>query len=89
MRVSDLSAEAAERLGTPVAGGVIVEEIEPDGKAEEAGVRKGDVIKEINHQPVENTDAYARMLSRVKTGEKIQLFIWRLNEGFVVVKLTK
>ncbi len=89
MRVSDLSAEAAERLGTPAAGGVIVEEIEPDGKAEQAGVRKGDVVKEINHQPVGDTDTYARILGRVKTGEKIQLFIWRLNEGFVVVKLTK
>ncbi len=89
MRVSDLSAEAAESLGIAVAGGVIVEELEADGKAEEAGVRKGDVIKEINHQPVEDTTAYARILKSIPNGEKIQLFIWRLNEGFVVVKLTK
>jgi len=89
MRVSDLSAEAAERLGISSTGGVIVEEIEPDGKAEQAGVRKGDVVKEINHQPVEDTDVYARILGEIKVGEKIQLFIWRLNEGFVVIKLSK
>ena len=63
--------------------------IDPDGKAEQAGVQKGDVITEINHQLVKDTAAYARILREIQVGGKVQLFIRRLDAGFVVAKLTK
>jgi hypothetical protein len=47
------------------------------------------VIKEINHQAIKSVNDYSSLISKLKKNDAIQMFIWRLNAGFVVVKLTK
>ena len=66
-----------------------MERIEPGGKAAEAGVQAGDVIKEINHHAIRSVQDYSSLVSKLKKNDAVQMFIWRMNAGFVVVKLTK
>ncbi len=71
------------------AEGVLVERVEPGGKGAEAGVQAGDVIKEINHHVIKSVQDYSSQMSKLKKNDVVQMFIWRMNAGFVVVKLTK
>jgi serine protease Do len=89
IRVSDMTPELARRFNISESAGVIVMGVDADSKAAESDVRTGDIIKEINHQEIENVEGYRKALSEIKPGEPVNLFIWRKNMGFLVVKMTK
>ncbi len=53
--VENLDAQSARQLGLPAAtAGVVVTDINPSSPLASAGLRRGDVIQEVNHQPVKN-----------------------------------
>jgi len=52
-------------------------------------MRVGDIIKEINRQSVESVKDYNEALKKVPKDGNVNLFIWRKNAGFLVVKLKK
>jgi len=53
--VENLDAQSARQLGLPAATpGVVVTDINPSSPLASAGLRRGDVIQEVNHQPVKN-----------------------------------
>jgi serine protease Do len=53
--VENLDAQTARQLGLPAAtSGVVVTDIDPSSSLASAGLRTGDVIQEVNHQPVKN-----------------------------------
>ncbi len=89
IRVSEMTPEMAEKFGVPDAEGVVVTGVESGSKGMEAGVLKGDVIKEINHAPIKSVEDYAAAIDKADAGDQINMFIRRMNVGFVVVKLTK
>jgi serine protease Do len=39
-------------------GGVVVTGVDPQSKAAESGLKRGDVIQEVNHKPVRNTSEF-------------------------------
>jgi serine protease Do len=66
VEVTNLTPEAAQELGLPAsAKGVIVAGIDPASKIAESGLQKGDLIQEVNHQPVKNVSEFQ---SAVKKG---------------------
>src|ERR1700686_3407101 len=53
--LENLDAESARQLGlSPATKGVVVADISPSSPEAESGLRRGDVIQELNHQPVRN-----------------------------------
>ena len=57
--VESLSPEVARELHlSPQTKGVVVTGVNPDSKAGESGLRKGDVIQEVNRRPVENEEQF-------------------------------
>jgi len=53
--VENLDSQTARQLGLPAATtGVVVTDINPSSALASAGLRRGDVIQEVNHQPVRN-----------------------------------
>jgi serine protease Do len=53
--VENLDGQSARELGLPAAtSGVVVTDIDPSSTLAAAGLRRGDVIQEVNHQPVKN-----------------------------------
>ncbi|MBN1930993.1 MAG: DegQ family serine endoprotease [Desulfobacterales bacterium] len=89
VRVADITREMASRFNITESGGVIVIGVEPNSKGSEAGMIVGDIIKEINHKAITNVNDYKKIIADIKTGETIQMFIRRMNSGFIVIKLTK
>jgi len=56
LRTQELTPELAEQLGVPEDAGVVIAGVEPGSPAEEAGLRRGDVILEVNRKTVANVD---------------------------------
>jgi serine protease Do len=53
--VENLDSQSVRQLGLPAATtGVVVTDISPSSPLASAGLRRGDVIQEVNHQPVKN-----------------------------------
>ena len=75
--VSDLEPEVRRQLGMPAgAQGALVAEVEQASNSAEAGLQYGDVIMEINRQPVSNSGDAVK-LGRQARGDQILLKIWR------------
>ena len=87
--VSNLTPEIVQRFNLDETSGVIVIHVESGGKGDDADVRVGDIIKEINRRPIKDLSEYQAVLAKVAPGEPVNLFIRRKDAGFIVAKLTK
>jgi serine protease Do len=86
--VQTLTPELAENLGLErTMKGVVVTQVDPDGPASEAGLRRGDVILEVNRKPVKDVDAYRKGVEAAGKGKSV-LFLVRRGENtiFLAVK---
>jgi Do/DeqQ family serine protease len=55
--VAPLTPEAAARAGLARdAHGLVVRDVDPDSRAADAGIQPGDIIQEVNRQPVQSVD---------------------------------
>ncbi len=75
--VANISSAIAYRLGIADRRGVVVTGVDKEGIAYEAGLEVGDVIRQINDQPVRNVKDYEKVMSRKKNGERLILLIER------------
>ncbi|HUR33460.1 MAG TPA: DegQ family serine endoprotease [Vicinamibacterales bacterium] len=74
--VSPLSPELASRAGLGKdARGVVVQDVNPDGRAADAGIQAGDIILEVNRQPVQTVDELRAAVR--KAAEKPTLLLVR------------
>jgi Do/DeqQ family serine protease len=65
MAVVPLTAELARELDMPAdARGLLVQSVEPDSRAAGAGIQAGDVIEEVNQQPVRSVAALQAAVHR-------------------------
>jgi len=72
--VEPLTPELAQELGLrPGTQGVVVDSADPTGPAGAAGVRRGDVIQEVNKQPVRSADELRAAIE--KNGDKPALLL--------------
>ncbi len=89
IQVKELMPEMARQYNVKVGEGVIVTGVVSGSKAETAGLRVGDLIKEINHQTIKSANDLNKTIDAVKEGEAINIFIRRPSYGFLVIKTTK
>ncbi len=89
IQVSDITNDIAGQLNLENTSGVVVVGVDDGSKGSQAGVTKGDVIKQINHKPVENVEDYKKIINGIKPGETIQMYIKRAFQGYTVIKMTK
>lgn len=77
MSTQEITPEVARQLRLGETGGVIVAQIEPGSVADEAGIRRGDIIREVNGQSIRKLNDYQAALSKVKKGGVIRLLVKR------------
>lgn len=76
--VQDLDKDTAKELGLKgKPQGVVVTSVEPDSGADKAGLMPGDVIREINRQPVKSVKEFEKVSSAVKKGDNVLILINR------------
>ncbi len=80
MSVRPISPDIADRLGIPAGKGVIVQDVKPGSFAEDVGLSRGDVILEINKQPVNNEDDFRKVQTQLKSGQDV-VFLVRQGRG--------
>jgi serine protease Do len=85
IRVQELTPQLAEQLGAEGEEGVVVASVEPGGPADQAGVRQGDVIEEVNRKRVHDVSALKRQL---EAADDSVLLLVRRGESslFIAVK---
>ena len=84
--VQTITPQIAESLGLERAEGVVITAVEPDSPGGEAGLRRGDVILEIDRKPVRNLADYRKALGESKKG-KGSLFLVRRGESTLFLAL--
>jgi serine protease Do len=75
--VENVDANTARQLNLPYAGGVVVTDVQPGSPADEGDVRAGDVIREVNHKPINNVPEMQNMISNLKKGSPVLLNVIR------------
>jgi len=56
--------------------GAAIESVRPASPADDAGLAPGDVILEINRQPVKTPDSFVSQVHSVPAGKDILLLVW-------------
>ncbi|MDP2752834.1 MAG: DegQ family serine endoprotease [Nitrospirota bacterium] len=86
LTVMDLSKEIVRQLGfNKNEKGVVVVRVEPGSPADEAEIKKGDIIKEINKKEIDNLEDFNRIATNIKRNESALLFINRGGKKFYVI----
>jgi Do/DeqQ family serine protease len=75
--LQDLTPDLAEAFGLRQRGGTVVARVSPDSAAERAGLRPGDVIVELDGQPVTRSSDLRNAVGLLRAGTRIRLDILR------------
>ncbi|HEX4263711.1 MAG TPA: DegQ family serine endoprotease [Verrucomicrobiae bacterium] len=81
VEVADIDSNARQQYGIPNnVRGAVVSSVDENSNSADAGVREGDVIQEINHEPVKSADDAVRLSDKAH-GNRVLLRVWRQNNG--------
>ncbi|MBT7944285.1 MAG: DegQ family serine endoprotease [Alphaproteobacteria bacterium] len=80
VHIQAVTEEIAETLGLKEASGALVANVIPEGPAEKAKIRPGDVILEFNNKKVDKMRSLPRIVADTEVGKSVPLEIWRNNE---------
>jgi serine protease Do len=80
MTVQGITPEIGSRLDVPSGKGVIVQSVKPGSFADDIGLSRGDVILQINRQPVNSSADFNRLQSELKKGQDV-VFLVRQGRG--------
>jgi serine protease Do len=83
-RTSDKSALGVSVA--PDAKGLVVEDVDPDSRAADAGIRAGDVIREVNRQPVKSIEDLRAAVRKSTDKPSLMLINRDGRDVFVTVK---
>ncbi len=86
MTVQRLTPEIAESLGLEKSDGVVVTAVETGSAADEAGIRRGDVIVEVDRKPIRSLDEYKKSIAGIRKGKGV-LFLVRRGENTLFLAL--
>ena len=86
MTVQKLTPQLAENLGLDKTDGVVVTAVEPGSAADEAGIRRGDVIVEVDRKPVRGVEEYRKAIADSRKGRGV-LFLVRRGESTLFLAL--
>ena len=75
--ITDVTAQIADQASLSEIDGVYVAEVQKDSPAEKGGIQKGDVIREINLNPVHNSAGLQEQISKLRPGEKAVVTLLR------------
>ncbi len=81
LQVEELDSRAARRLvEDPTDEGVVVVDVEIDSAAEEAGIRVGDIIKEVGNVEVSDLADYAKAQRKYEEKKAVAILLKRGNQ---------
>jgi serine protease Do len=85
MTVDEITPELAREYSLPETSGLLLVEVEENSPAADAGFQPGDIILEIDREPVRRIDVFSEIIAQYQKGE-IVLFL--VNRGGSTLFLT-
>ncbi len=87
--VMDLTREIAKQLGlSRNEKGVVIVKVDPYSPAEDSGLKKGDVIQEVNKKRIKSLDDFNKIVHNIRKRETALFFINRNgNKFYITLKL--
>jgi len=83
VEVANLTPDLAQQLNLPpTTTGVVVERVSPTSPLADSGLQKGDVVQEVNHQPVKNVSDFRNAMN--KDAKEPLLLVNRGGQTFFV-----
>lgn len=74
---TELNPDKAQQLDVSTTNGLYVNDLVPGGGAEQAGLRKGDIIVKVEGQPVYESSDLQERVARLQPGDKINITVLR------------
>ena len=84
LEVRPITPDIARQLNLRGGEGVLVFSVEDDSPAAEAGLQRGDVIREVNRQRVRTLQDYERATKEVKEGDRVTVLLQRGQQSLYV-----
>ena len=82
--IQDLNPQIARQLGLSASvTGVVVTQVQPDSPAADAGIKRGDVVQEVNRQPVKSASDFRNAVSQ--SAKSLLLLIQRDDKTIYAV----
>ncbi len=75
--VQDLNQTLADSFGIKQVGGALISNVAPGSAAAAAGLKSGDVITEVDDQPVVGSGSLSSLIGMSPPGERVKMKIWR------------
>jgi serine protease Do len=88
LTVEQITPDIAEDLGLEQTHGVVITAVAPDGLGDEAGFQPGDIVREINRQPVRNLSDYRNIMASATQSKSI-LFLVQREDSTIFLALRK
>jgi len=88
LQLQDVTPQMARQHGLTDESGVVVVGVQPGSPAERAGVQRGDLIREINRQPVQSTQDVRDAIAKAENQDSLVLLVKR-GQGSLFVAMAK
>jgi serine protease Do len=75
LTVRSVTSDLADRLGIAAGKGVVVSDVKQQSFAEDVGLNRGDVVLEVNKQPVNNAEDFSKIESSLKSGQDVVFLV--------------
>ena len=82
--VRPITPELARQLNLRTPDGVIVFSVDDESAASEAGLQRGDVIREVNRQKVRSVQDFEKVTKDVKDGDRVTVLLQRGPQSLYV-----
>ena len=82
LSVQALTPELAKQLGYENDHGVAVTAVTPGSPADDAGIKAGDLIKEVNRKAIHSVEEFTRAVKVIKKGESVAMLVRRGQNTF-------
>jgi Do/DeqQ family serine protease len=81
LQVEPLAPDTAERLGLSFSQGLLVTDVASGGPADRAGLKRGDIILEVDRKPVQDARSLQKALGAVPAGRSVLVWVHRPGAG--------
>ncbi|MGQ4808791.1 Periplasmic serine endoprotease DegP [Candidatus Entotheonellaceae bacterium PAL068K] len=84
LQVQSITADIAQALRLDDTGGVVVVQLDPSGPAAEVGIRRGDVVREVNRTPVTDIESYEDATAHLDPDMPVLFLLERRGSGLYI-----
>jgi hypothetical protein len=77
VQVQDVTRSLQRARNLPTEEGALINRVEPDSPADRTGLRRGDVIVEVDGQKVGDSSDLIRVVRGLEPGNRVRITLWR------------